>query len=170
MGRSSCIGMSCELRARERSETGADQLTRVCSGGTWDSTPFSNKAMAQADTPSLSGRWDYSTMTISGVNLGGCVLSFLMSLRSNHLTSRSRRWLTLEPFITPALYEPFLNATVPAVDEWTLSENLGDRLAEVLEHHYATFIVRAARRSFRPGSDGLTHRRNETLPRLQVRA
>lgn len=51
------------------------------------------------------------------------------------------RWLTLEPFITPALFEPFLNASTPAVDEWTLSENLGVRLAEVVEHHYATFIV-----------------------------
>lgn len=32
----------------------------------------------------------------------------------------------------------------PAIDEWTLSLSLGDRLAEVVEEHYRTFIVRLA--------------------------
>jgi hypothetical protein len=53
------------------------------------------------------------------------------------------RWLTLEPFITPYLYEPYLESETPAIDEWTLSVNLGPKLAQVLENHYATFIVRS---------------------------
>lgn len=61
-------------------------------------------------------------MKISGVNLGG--------------------WLTLEPFITPELYEPFFGTGgKEAIDEWTLCENLGIKRDEVLELHYATFIV-----------------------------
>ncbi|GAA6009550.1 hypothetical protein JCM11491_003600 [Sporobolomyces phaffii] len=85
-------------------------------------------AKAQNDTPSLAEEWDYESMTISGVNLGG--------------------WLTLEPFITPAIFEPFLNSTTPcpAVDEYTLSQNLlssggPSHLFDVLDHHYATFIT-----------------------------
>lgn len=63
------------------------------------------------------------------------------TLRSLGSKFSVRRWLTLEPFITPYLYEPFLDADTPAIDEWTLSVNLGDRLAEVIEEHYRTFIV-----------------------------
>jgi hypothetical protein len=52
----------------------------------------------------------------------------------------------LEPFISPALFEPYMNATNPAVDEWTLSESIAadpnsGGLQRVLEEHYATFIV-----------------------------
>lgn len=47
----------------------------------------------------------------------------------------------LEPFIAPSLFEPYIDTDKPAVDEWTLSENLGNRLPEVVEHHYATFIT-----------------------------
>lgn len=43
--------------------------------------------------------------------------------------------------ISPSLFEPFLHARIPAEDEWTLSINLGDRLGDVLEQHYETFIV-----------------------------
>ena len=67
-------------------------------------------------------------MTISGVNLGG--------------------WLNLEPFITPYLYEPYMNTSHPAIDEWTLCENLGENKARVLEEHYRTFIVRTLYRLF----------------------
>jgi glucan 1,3-beta-glucosidase len=45
------------------------------------------------------------------------------------------------------MYEPYMNATVPAIDEWTLCENLaGDAssggVAKAIEDHYKTFIVR----------------------------
>lgn len=90
-------------------------------GGTWDATVDGLTAKAQNFTPPLSELWNYETMSIRGVNLGG--------------------WLTLEPFITPALFEPFLYSEIPAVDEWTLSLNLGDQLSNVLEEHYRTFIT-----------------------------
>ena len=41
----------------------------------------------------------------------------------------------------PALYEAYQNATPQAVDEYTLSQALGDKLGEVMEEHYKTFIV-----------------------------
>lgn len=46
-------------------------LTHRISGGHWDSTEGSQKAVCQLDIPPLSIPWDYSSMTISGVNLGG---------------------------------------------------------------------------------------------------
>ncbi|KAI5474682.1 glycoside hydrolase family 5 protein [Pseudohyphozyma bogoriensis] len=49
-------------------------------------------------------------------------------------------WLTLEPFITPYLFETFGETDTP-IDEWELSLALGDRLGEVLEDHYNTFIT-----------------------------
>lgn len=56
-------------------------------------------------------------------------------------------WLTIEPFIVPGLFEPFNadndnpNSTNLAIDEWTLSEQLGDNLTAVITEHYETFIV-----------------------------
>ena len=55
-------------------------------------------------------------------------------------------WLNLEPFITPALYQKYLTATTPAVDEWTLALNMatdtsGGGLEKMMEDHYSTFIV-----------------------------
>lgn len=44
----------------------------------------------------------------------------------------------LEPFISPALYQPFNGS---AMDEWTLSTLLGDQLQSTLEEHYQTFIT-----------------------------
>ncbi|KAK4703423.1 glucan 1,3-beta-glucosidase, partial [Phenoliferia sp. Uapishka_3] len=90
-------------------------------GGTWDSSARGLGARAQSYTPALAERWDYAKNTIAGVNLGG--------------------WLTTEPFVTPSLYEPFMDDEFPAIDEWTLSISLGDKLAEVLEEHYKTFIT-----------------------------
>jgi glucan 1,3-beta-glucosidase len=63
-----------------------------------------------------------------GVNLGG--------------------WLITEPFIVPALYEKYQNATPPAVDEWTLSEAMLNDTSpgggiQQMEDHYKTFIVRS---------------------------
>lgn len=62
----------------------------------------------------------YTLLRSSSVNLGG--------------------WLNLEPFITPALYEPFNGS---AVDEWTLSTLIQQRDGnlDAIENHYATFIT-----------------------------
>ena len=47
----------------------------------------------------------------------------------------------------PSLYEPYTNGSIPAVDEWTLSQNLRADTANgginQLEEHYKTFIVSA---------------------------
>ncbi|CCO32664.1 putative glucan 1,3-beta-glucosidase D [Rhizoctonia solani AG-1 IB] len=98
-------------------------------GGFWyydPKSPFSNNAQAQSWSPPLNQSWKFGTDKIRGVNLGG--------------------WLVLEPFITPALYEPYQNASIPAIDEWTLCTNLAaDKssggVAKVLEDHYNTFIT-----------------------------
>lgn len=55
-------------------------------------------------------------------------------------------WLVPEPFIVPALFEPYQNSsTLNATDEWTLSEALALDTANgglsQLETHYKTFIV-----------------------------
>jgi hypothetical protein len=50
-----------------------------------------------------------------------------------------------EPFICPALYEKYVNkSSTPVVDEWTLSVAMGGNLAQEMEEHYNTFIVRDA--------------------------
>ncbi len=47
-----------------------------------------------------------------------------------------------EPFIVPSLYEKYANGSGgTAVDEYTLSQNMGSDLASVMEDHYKTFIV-----------------------------
>jgi glucan 1,3-beta-glucosidase len=51
-------------------------------------------------------------------------------------------WLTTEPFISPALYEKYLSSPTPAVDEWTLTDNMRKNNAiGDLEEHYKTFIT-----------------------------
>ncbi|KAJ1306352.1 hypothetical protein OPQ81_007358 [Rhizoctonia solani] len=95
-------------------------------GGYWvfdPANPFNNSARAQSWSPALNEPFQYGVDQIRGVNLGG--------------------WLVLEPFISPALYEPYLPR---AIDEWTLSEAIAANkssggLQKVLEEHYATFIT-----------------------------
>ena len=58
-------------------------------------------------------------------------------------------WLVLEPFISPAMFQPYYPN---AVDEWTLSEFLrADTTANgginKIEEHYKTFITEQVRRS-----------------------
>ncbi|KAG8863719.1 hypothetical protein FRB96_007556 [Tulasnella sp. 330] len=88
----------------------------------WDpKDPFNNGARAQSYVPALNETWDWNNNHIFGVNLGG--------------------WLNTEPFISPALYEPFYPN---AVDEYTLSQllaNSSSGLQGALEEHYATFIT-----------------------------
>jgi glucan 1,3-beta-glucosidase len=60
-------------------------------------------------------------------------------------------WLVLEPFISPALYEPYQPTNpnfsgIRAVDEWTLCQAIAANkssggVAKVIENHYATFIT-----------------------------
>ncbi|SCV70898.1 BQ2448_3660 [Microbotryum intermedium] len=104
-----------------KTETGRKFVYRNDFGGRWDARVNSLAARCQADTPPLSRRWNYARQTISGVNLGG--------------------WLVLEPFITPAIFEPYLQHKPPPKDEYALSAHLGDQLDPVLTRHYETFIT-----------------------------
>ncbi|KIW01817.1 uncharacterized protein PV09_06670 [Verruconis gallopava] len=79
---------------------------------TWNDT-----ARANPNVPALNQTWPYGTLPIRGVNLGG--------------------WLSLEPFITPSLFD----AVPGAVDEYTLCQKLGTKAAQTLEEHYSTFIT-----------------------------
>ena len=95
-------------------------------GGTWffDPTdPFKNDAQCNSWTPSLNQNWTWGVDKIHGVNIGG--------------------WLNTEPFIVPSLYEIYANGpnNVTAVDEYTLSENIGANLTAVMTEHYDTFIT-----------------------------
>ena len=65
-------------------------------------TPTPINPAAAAATSKLGSR---PPEIMRGVNLGG--------------------WLVLEPWITPSLFEPFINATNPAVDEYTFTQILG---------------------------------------------
>lgn len=95
-------------------------------GGRWASQPLNNSAQAQNYTPPLDQEFDFARNRILGVNLGG--------------------WLVTEPFIVPALYEPYENTSSPAVDEFTLSQNYlseggPDNLRAQMTKHYDTFIT-----------------------------
>lgn len=82
----------------------------------WD-----DSARANDQVPALDQAWEYGKMPIRGVNVGG--------------------WLSLEPFITPSLFEPY-DSRLGVVDEYTLTRHLGPRkAAQTLEKHYATFVT-----------------------------
>ncbi|ORX38968.1 glycoside hydrolase superfamily [Kockovaella imperatae] len=92
--------------------------------GSWavdPANPYNVSGQAQSWTPKLTEEWVWGQDTIKGVNIGG--------------------WLVTEPFIVPNLYEQFQNSTPKAVDEYTLSEAMGDQLATLMEEHYSTFIT-----------------------------
>ncbi len=81
----------------------------------WDDSARPNN-----NVPVLSDRFAYGSMPIRGVNIGG--------------------WLSLEPFITPSLFNTF-TASDNVVDEYTLTKKLGPGPAKaLLEAHYATFV------------------------------
>ncbi|KIS66378.1 uncharacterized protein UMAG_10211 [Mycosarcoma maydis] len=95
-------------------------------GGRWASEPLNNTAQAQNYTPPLDQEFDFSRNRMLGVNLGG--------------------WLVTEPFIVPALYEPYENTSNPAIDEFTLSQRYRseggiDNLRQKMTDHYDTFIT-----------------------------
>lgn len=81
---------------------------------TWDDSKRAND-----NTPPISSAWGpYADLPARGVNLGG--------------------WLSLEPFITPSLFN--YDSKLGIIDEWTLTTYLGDNANSVLEKHYATFV------------------------------
>lgn len=95
-------------------------------GGRWASQPLNNTAQAQNYTPPLDQEFDFARNRMLGVNLGG--------------------WLVTEPFIVPALYEPYENTSSPAVDEYTLSQKYRSEggvanLRAKMTEHYDTFIT-----------------------------
>ncbi|KAK5005627.1 hypothetical protein LTR28_007478, partial [Elasticomyces elasticus] len=82
---------------------------------TWD-----DSAQANLKVPALKDAWQYGTMPIRGVNLGG--------------------WLSLEPFITPSFFKGY-STRDNVIDEWTLSSKLGPTKAKsTIEQHYSYFV------------------------------
>ncbi|EXJ72823.1 glucan 1,3-beta-glucosidase [Cladophialophora psammophila CBS 110553] len=81
----------------------------------WDDSTKAND-----NVPALNEQWEYGKMPIRGVNIGG--------------------WLSLEPFITPSIFN--YPASAKVVDEWTLTQKLGPSAQRVIETHYATFITK----------------------------
>jgi len=82
---------------------------------TWDDTTQANSGV-----PPLDQSFDYGTTPIRGINVGG--------------------WLSIEPFITPSLFEKFSSRNT-VIDEWTLTSALGsDQAKSTLEEHYSSFI------------------------------
>ena len=88
-------------------------------------TSYSNSVQANPNVPAISSTWPYGSRPIRGMNIGG--------------------WLSLEPFITPSLFNttsPNSNTTFqpPFPDEWTLSSALGLSAANaLLDKHYSQF-------------------------------
>ncbi|KAJ7491819.1 hypothetical protein B0H11DRAFT_1911724 [Mycena galericulata] len=91
-------------------------------GGYWiadPANPFNSGARPNNWTPALNESWTWGTDHVYGVNLGG--------------------WFVLEPFIAPALLEPYPSAA----DEWDLTTLMraDGTLQAKLEAHYDTFIT-----------------------------
>lgn len=84
-------------------------------------TDWDDSGQANSKVPALDKPWGpYPARPARGVNLGG--------------------WLSLEPFITPSLFE--YPESDGVVDEYTLCKKLGPtEAARVLEQHYSTFIT-----------------------------
>lgn len=84
-------------------------------------TEWDDSAAANDKVPAIEKEWgDYTKNPARGVNLGG--------------------WLSLEPFITPSLFE--YDSRLGIVDEYTLCKHLGPKTAaSTLEKHYANFVT-----------------------------
>ncbi|KZP01260.1 glycoside hydrolase family 5 protein [Calocera viscosa TUFC12733] len=111
-------------------EDGSTMTYSNAFGGYWyfdPSDPFNDAARAQSWSPALNETWRFGVDTIRGVNLGG--------------------WLVPEPFIVPALFEPYQNGSFAppynAQDEWTLTNSMNavGNATALMEAHYATFIT-----------------------------
>lgn len=84
-------------------------------------TEWDDSAAPNDKVPAIEKDWgDYTKKPARGVNLGG--------------------WLSLEPFITPSLFE--YDSRLGIVDEYTLCKHLGPKTAaSTLEKHYANFVT-----------------------------
>jgi glucan 1,3-beta-glucosidase len=83
---------------------------------TWD-----DSAQANDNVPALNEEFQYGTMPIRGVNIGG--------------------WLVIEPFITPSFFDNFTESD-GVVDEYTLTSYLGQKGAATrLEQHYSSWVT-----------------------------
>ncbi|PNY28199.1 glucan 1,3-beta-glucosidase D [Tolypocladium capitatum] len=81
----------------------------------WDDSTKANDKV-----PALNEKWgSYGDRPARGVNLGG--------------------WLSLEPFITPSLFN--YNSNMGVIDEWNLCRRLGASAAKTIEAHYASFVT-----------------------------
>ncbi|KAL9050720.1 MAG: hypothetical protein Q9162_006460 [Coniocarpon cinnabarinum] len=89
-------------------------------------TSYENSVQANPAVSSLGDAWPYPDRPVRGVNVGG--------------------WLSLEPFITPSLFNTTssnMNTQYhpPYPDEWTLSTALGPAAANgLLDKHYSQFV------------------------------
>ena len=91
-------------------------LSTMGLNSTWDD---SNKA--NDNVPALDSAWQYGTMPVRGVNIGG--------------------WLSIEPWITPSLFSSWTTHD-NVIDEYTLSSTLGaSKAASTLEKHYSSFVT-----------------------------
>ena len=107
-------------------DTGVNMTYNNAFGGTWywdPSDPLNNGAQAQSYTPRLNQTWQWGTNKIYGVNVGG--------------------WLVTEPFIVPGMYQQYATGDdgTTAIDEYTLSQNMGNNLTAAMTDHYNTFIT-----------------------------
>ncbi|KAI1343137.1 glycoside hydrolase family 5 protein [Xylariaceae sp. FL0016] len=84
-------------------------------------TDYDDSKKANDNVPALNKAWgDYADTPARGVNLGG--------------------WLSLEPFITPSLFN--YDSKFGIIDEYTLTTYLGPTTAaSTIEKHYATFVT-----------------------------
>ncbi|GAM88413.1 hypothetical protein ANO11243_064460 [Dothideomycetidae sp. 11243] len=80
----------------------------------WD-----DSTRANANVPPLNQAWNYGSMPVRGINVGG--------------------WLVLEPVITPSFFNAF-KSSQGVVDEWTLTNTLGNNAKSTLEQHYSSFL------------------------------
>lgn len=142
-----------EMAARLSRKLAASSTTTAlaASGSRTLSTPSTTTLWRRAgvprSTPAGNGAWTRFAGSFSQSCHHRAVSKPLISVNLGG-------WLVLEPFITPALYEPYMNATTPAVDEWTLCTNLAadassGGVAKVIENHYNTFVVRLCPRATR---------------------
>lgn len=84
---------------------------------TWD-----DDVQVNSNVPNLQDSFNYGTMKIRGINLGG--------------------WLNIEPFITPSFFDGY-STREGVIDEWTLTTKLGaTKAAQTLEKHYSSFVTR----------------------------
>lgn len=81
---------------------------------TWDDSKRAND-----NVPPLNEAFQYGTMPVRGVNVGG--------------------WLSIEPFITPSFFDSFTTSD-GVIDEWTLTQKLGSQAKSTLETHYSAWI------------------------------